>query len=96
MSALRKYPKYVTCEKCGFLTIKQEGKDNCDQCGSSYIELNNYIIAIEHKDFTQEFAVVPGKTPEDAFKRIEDDSPGVIRDSRRCLIGSLMFFDEKV
>jgi len=84
------YPKYVACEKCGItLTVKQEGKDNCDQCGSPYINLNNYIVTVEHKDFSQEFAVVPGKTPEDALKRLATDSPGVIRDLRRGFIGCM-------
>lgn len=80
---------YVACDKCGIiLALKQEGKDNCDRCGYPYIQLNNYIVAVEHSDSSQEFAIVPGRMPEDALKRLSGVD-FVMKDIKRTFVGTL-------
>lgn len=78
---------YVACDKCGIiLALRQEGKDICERCGSPYIQLNNYIVAVEHSDSSQEFAIVPGRTPEDALKRLSGVG-FVMKDVKRTFVG---------
>lgn len=48
---------------------------------------NPYIVALEHKDFSCENVIINAENPDDAFDILIADSPGVVRDCKRIMIG---------
>lgn len=48
-----------------------------------------YVVAITHKNFECENTIIKANSAEEAFTILYDDSPGVIRDSRKIMFGLL-------
>ncbi len=91
------YFPYKICDRYVSKKELQEKQDNCS-CQELRKEMNKlarekaersspYIVALEHKDFSCENMIINAESPDEIFDILIVDSPGVVNDCRRIMIG---------